>query len=51
MNMDATGGAGNGAELSHVHFSDANEPWSSSRHVEVLQSLNAVEKVAACLSV
>lgn len=30
---------------SRVHFSDASDPWSSSRHVAVLQSLDAVEQV------
>lgn len=30
---------------SRVHFSDAGDAWSSSRHVAVLQSLDAVEKV------
>lgn len=30
---------------SRVHFSDAGDPWSSSRHVAVLQSLDAVEQV------
>lgn len=28
-----------------VHFMDASDPWSSSRHVAVLQSLDAVEQV------
>ena len=30
---------------SRVHFSEVSEPWSRSRHVAVLQALNAVEKV------
>ncbi|GAB9475243.1 hypothetical protein Gpo141_00012345 [Globisporangium polare] len=35
---------------SRVHFSDASDPWSSSRHVAVLQSLDAVEqKLVAAL--
>uniref|UniRef100_A0AAV1TCK8 Mediator of RNA polymerase II transcription subunit 11 n=1 Tax=Peronospora matthiolae TaxID=2874970 RepID=A0AAV1TCK8_9STRA len=29
---------------SRVHFSDVSDPWSSSRHVAVLQALDAVEK-------
>ncbi|DAZ95876.1 TPA: hypothetical protein N0F65_009078 [Lagenidium giganteum] len=34
------------AELadSRVHFSEAAEPWSNTRHAAVLQSLDAVEK-------
>lgn len=34
---------------SRVHFSDANDPWSSSRHVAVLQALDAVEQVRLSL--
>ena len=30
---------------SRVHFSEVSDPWSSSRHVAVLQALDAVEKV------
>ncbi|TDH71955.1 uncharacterized protein CCR75_007861 [Bremia lactucae] len=33
-----------GESDSRVHFSDVSDPWSSSRHVAVLQTLNAVEK-------
>ncbi|KAF1790424.1 hypothetical protein GQ600_18352 [Phytophthora cactorum] len=33
---------------SRVHFSEVSDPWSSSRHVAVLQALDAVEKVRAC---
>ncbi|KAG7401205.1 hypothetical protein PHYBOEH_002389 [Phytophthora boehmeriae] len=29
---------------SRVHFSEVTDPWSSSRHVAVLQALDAVEK-------
>ncbi|KAL3668287.1 hypothetical protein V7S43_006380 [Phytophthora oleae] len=29
---------------SRVHFSEVSDPWSSSRHVAVLQALDAVEK-------
>lgn len=29
---------------SRVHFSEVSDPWSSSRHVTVLQALDAVEK-------
>ncbi|CAH0491778.1 unnamed protein product [Peronospora farinosa] len=29
---------------SRVHFSETNDPWSSSRHVAVLQALDAVEQ-------
>lgn len=32
---------------SRVHFSEVSDPWSSSRHVTVLQALDAVEKVRA----
>lgn len=32
---------------SRVHFSDVSDPWASSRHVAVLQSLDAVEQVRA----
>lgn len=34
---------------SRVHFSEVSDPWSSTRHVAVLQALNVVEKV--CVSV
>lgn len=34
---------------SRVHFSDAGDPWSSSRHVAVLQALDAVEQVGLSL--
>ncbi|CAI5738862.1 unnamed protein product [Peronospora destructor] len=29
---------------SRVHFSEVNDPWSSSRHVAVLQALDTVEQ-------
>ena len=36
---------------SRVHFSEVSDPWSSSRHVAVLQALDAVEKVRAVFRV
>ena len=32
-----------------VHFSEVSDPWSSSRHVAVLQELDAVEQVSVCV--